>query len=181
MSPCGRQAQTGQQQLAMIRVLEHRGSRRDYGGDAFQAQEYRSGLVEPPHVGVGRCEILTDLVGRAAESDLSRERLREAWACAGQIVLLSVEAGIGKSRLAAQLGAEVANEPHTPLRYHISRALGLDPSTFSERSRGQPRCPELQRRPRWVKCEFASRNIGSHLIDPPGVGVLLHDLRSLTS
>ena len=63
---------------------------------------------------------LTDLVGRAPESALLRERLREAWAGAGQIVLLSGEAGIGKSRLAAQLAAEVANEPHTRLHYQCS-------------------------------------------------------------
>src|SRR5215472_1447263 len=63
---------------------------------------------------------LTGLVGRAAESALLRDRLREAWAGAGQVVLLSGEAGIGKSRLGAQLAAEVANEPHTRLRYQCS-------------------------------------------------------------
>src|SRR5262249_3990274 len=63
---------------------------------------------------------LTDLVGRAEESALLRDRLREAWGGAGQIVLLSGEAGIGKSRLGAQLAAEVANEPHTRLRYQCS-------------------------------------------------------------
>jgi predicted ATPase len=34
--------------------------------------------------------------------------------------LLSGEAGIGKSRLTAQLAAEVASEPHTRLRYQCS-------------------------------------------------------------
>jgi predicted ATPase len=63
---------------------------------------------------------IIDLVGRAAESALLRDRLREAWTGAGQIVLLSGEAGIGKSRLGAQFAAEVASEPHTRLRYQCS-------------------------------------------------------------
>jgi len=63
---------------------------------------------------------ITELVGRVPESAILRDRLYQAWAGAGQIVLLSGEAGIGKSRLGAQLAVEVANEPHTRLRYQCS-------------------------------------------------------------
>jgi len=63
---------------------------------------------------------LSPLVGRDEEIDVLLYRWASAKAGAGQIVLLSGEAGIGKSRLGAQLAAEVANEPHTRLRYQCS-------------------------------------------------------------
>src|SRR5437016_7191521 len=63
---------------------------------------------------------LTDLIGRADELDFLLERQRLAWKGEGQIVLISGEAGIGKSRLAAALAERIAGEPHARLRYQCS-------------------------------------------------------------
>ena len=63
---------------------------------------------------------LTDLIGREDELDFLLERQRLAWKGEGQIVLISGEPGIGKSRLAAALAERIADEPHTRLRYQCS-------------------------------------------------------------
>jgi hypothetical protein len=63
---------------------------------------------------------LTELVGREEELDLLLRRWSKAKAGEGQVVLLSGEAGIGKSRLAAALLECLVNEPHTRLRYFCS-------------------------------------------------------------
>jgi class 3 adenylate cyclase/predicted ATPase len=63
---------------------------------------------------------LTDLIGRADELDFLLERQRLAWKGEGQIVLISGEPGIGKSRLVAALAERIAGEPHTRLRYQCS-------------------------------------------------------------
>jgi class 3 adenylate cyclase/predicted ATPase len=63
---------------------------------------------------------LTDFIGREIEIDFLLERQRLAWKGEGQIVLISGEPGIGKSRLAAALGERIATEPHTRLRYQCS-------------------------------------------------------------
>src|SRR5215467_7134429 len=63
---------------------------------------------------------LTDLIGREAEINFLLERQRLAWNGEGQIVLISGEPGIGKSRLAAALAERIAGEPHTRLRYQCS-------------------------------------------------------------
>jgi len=55
---------------------------------------------------------LTPLVGRESEVTLLLERWQQAKAGHGQVVLLSGEAGIGKSRLVQVLKDHVANEPH---------------------------------------------------------------------
>ncbi len=84
---------------------------------------------------------LTALVGRDEELELLFRRWVRAKAGEGQVVLLSGEAGIGKSRLSAALLERLTGEPHVRLRYfcspqhtdsalypiigHMARAAGL--------------------------------------------------------
>ncbi len=63
---------------------------------------------------------LTALVGREEEIELLRRRWSRAKTGEGQVVLLSGEAGIGKSRLTAALLERLSDEPHTRLRYFCS-------------------------------------------------------------
>jgi class 3 adenylate cyclase len=63
---------------------------------------------------------LTALVGREEECELLLRRWARAKSGEGQVVLLSGEAGIGKSRLTAALLERIAAEPHTRLRYLCS-------------------------------------------------------------
>ena len=63
---------------------------------------------------------LTALVGREEETELLLRRWSRAKSGEGQVVLVSGEAGIGKSRLTAALLESLAAEPHTRLRYFCS-------------------------------------------------------------
>jgi predicted ATPase len=63
---------------------------------------------------------LTALVGREEELELLLRRWSRVKSSEGQVVLLSGEAGIGKSRLTAALLEHLAAEPHTRLRYFCS-------------------------------------------------------------
>ena len=63
---------------------------------------------------------LTALVGRTEETELLLRRWARAKTGEGQVVLLSGEAGIGKSRLTAALLERLTSEPHTRLRYFCS-------------------------------------------------------------
>jgi class 3 adenylate cyclase len=71
---------------------------------------------------------LTELVGREEELELLLRRWSKAKTGEGQVVLLSGEAGIGKSRLTAALLERFATDQHARLRYfcspqHIDSAL----------------------------------------------------------
>src|SRR6516225_4643640 len=76
-----------------------------------------------------RGSAMTRLVGREEEIDLLLRR----WACAkagdGQVVLISGEAGLGKSRIAAALAECLHAEPHLRLRYFCS-PYHLDSALF---------------------------------------------------
>jgi class 3 adenylate cyclase len=63
---------------------------------------------------------LTELVGREEELELLLRRWSKIKTGEGQVVLLSGEPGIGKSRLTAALLECVSTEPHTRLRYFCS-------------------------------------------------------------
>ena len=63
---------------------------------------------------------LTALVGRTEETELLLRRWSRAKSGEGQVVLLSGEAGVGKSRLTAALLESLGPEPHTRLRYLCS-------------------------------------------------------------
>ena len=63
---------------------------------------------------------VTELVGRQEELDLLLRRWSKVIAGQGQVVLLSGEPGIGKSRLTAALLERLDTEPHTRLRYFCS-------------------------------------------------------------
>jgi class 3 adenylate cyclase len=110
-------------------------------------------------------EGLTALVGREEETDLLLRRWSKAKAGEGQVVLLSGEAGIGKSRLTAEFLQRLSGEPHQRLRYfcspqrtdsalypiiaHLERAAGLaredDPKTKLDKLEARLAAPPTSR------------------------------------
>ena len=63
---------------------------------------------------------LTELIGRKEELELILRRWDKAKSGEGEVVLLSGEPGIGKSRLTAAMMERLAGEQHIRLRYYCS-------------------------------------------------------------
>jgi predicted ATPase/class 3 adenylate cyclase len=88
------------------------------------AEPQRAWRVLAENRALGRFEALrsgaTPLVGREEELELLLRRWTQAKTGNGRVVLITGEAGIGKSRLTAALIERVAGEPHTRLRYFCS-------------------------------------------------------------
>jgi class 3 adenylate cyclase len=63
----------------------------------------------------------TPLIGREEELELLLRRWAQAKTGKGRVVLISGEAGMGKSRLADTLADRIAAEPHIRLHYFCSR------------------------------------------------------------
>jgi predicted ATPase len=78
---------------------------------------------------------LTELIGRQEELELLVRSTAKSGE--GQVVLLSGEAGIGKSRLTAALLERLATEPHTRLRYFCS-PQHTDSALYPIIGRGRP-------------------------------------------
>jgi class 3 adenylate cyclase/predicted ATPase len=107
--------------LGNLFELEDLGAREHKGiaGPARAWAALRASSVESRFEALHASE-LTALVGREEESELLMRRWARAKTGEGQVVLLSGEAGIGKSRLTAALLERLATEPHTRLRYFCS-------------------------------------------------------------
>jgi class 3 adenylate cyclase len=100
----------------------------DLGAHFFKgiAQPVQAWRVDAVHRHGGRFETaqegvaLTPFVGREEEVTALLRRWRQACDGEGQVVLVTGEAGIGKSRLTQVLRERIAAEPYTALRYQCS-------------------------------------------------------------
>ena len=137
------------------------GSTRAYTALRESSQESR---FEALHAGG-----LTPLVGREEESELLERRWAMAKAGKGQVVLLSGEAGIGKSRLTAAFLERLAGEPHVRLRYFCSPQhtdSALHPIiVHMERAAGFAREDERETEARQAR--RSARNVRSSLARTP--------------
>jgi predicted ATPase len=94
---------------------------------------------------------LTPLVGREEEVALLQQRWAQARAGQGQVVLLSGEAGIGKSRLVQVLKDHVAHESHARTEWRGS--------AYHQQSALYPVIMQLQRLLRWQEHETSEEKL----------------------
>ena len=121
---------------------------------------------------------LTPLVGRIEELGLLLRRWEHAKAGEGQVVLLSGEAGIGKSRIIQTLREQLAAQPHTRLIYYCS-ALHVNSSLFPvlaqlERAAGLARDEPPER-----QLDKLEELLGRAVADVRGVAPLVAALLSI--
>jgi class 3 adenylate cyclase len=110
-----------------------------------------------------RASSLTPLIGRDEEIDLLLRRWARAKAGDGQVVLISGEPGLGKSRITAELVACLRDEPHIRLRYFCSpyhQDSALYPF-IDQLGRTAGFAPEIRPQPSWrssTRCWRAPRH-----------------------
>jgi alpha-ketoglutarate-dependent taurine dioxygenase/class 3 adenylate cyclase/predicted ATPase len=121
---------------------------------------------------------MLELVGRRQEMELLRRRWLHAAAGDGQVVLVSGDPGIGKSRLLAEFQEERSAGPHCCLRY-FGAPHQTDTSLY-------PVIGELQREAGFDRADSPEQRIArlAALLEPAGVpalegAMLLADLLSL--
>jgi class 3 adenylate cyclase len=114
-------AESTRKLLGSLFDLQHLGAQevKGMGGPVKAWAVLRSASVESRFEAL-HASGLTELVGREEELELLLRRWSKAKTGEGQVVLLSGEAGIGKSRLTAALLERIVTEPHTRLRYFCS-------------------------------------------------------------
>ncbi|MEE8545430.1 MAG: adenylate/guanylate cyclase domain-containing protein [Alphaproteobacteria bacterium] len=95
---------------------------------------------------------LTELVGRGSEVDLLLDRWAHATEGEAQVVLLSGEAGIGKSRILRAVHERLEGEPHDEVIYHCS--------PYHQNSALYPAIEQLERALR-----FATSDRAQHKLD----------------
>ena len=117
---------------------------------------------------------LTELVGREEELELLLRRWSKAKTGEGQVVLLSGEAGIGKSRLTAALLERLATEPHTRLRYFCS-PQHTDSAFYPIISQMERAAGVYARRRAADKARQARCNVGAEFDISPRCGTLCGD------
>ena len=108
---------------------------------------------------------LTVLVGRDEEVTLLRRRWRQAREGEGQVVLLSGEAGIGKSRIMDELRHLIGAEPHVRRRYQCA--------PFHAQSPLHPMIEQIEREAGFTRSDTAAEKYARteallHTSLPPG-------------